>query len=100
MKKIQAYQLADHNKFFNLVTGFEHDEDFPEAGYYVLSEPFETTQGDESAVMLIQQDEGFLRVDAAVRVGNEILYAPIIDMATDATPKELLESAGYEVFSC
>lgn len=100
MSKIQAYQLADHDKFFNVVTGFEHEEDFPEAGYYVLSEPFETSHGDESAVILIQQAEGCLKIDAAVRVGNEIMYEPIIYTETDVTPKELLEAYDYEVFTC
>ena len=100
MKKFQAYQLADHDKFFNVVTGYEHIEDFPEAGYYVLSEPFETRQGDETAVVLVQQAEGYLKLDAAVRVGNEIKYDPIWELDTNMTPKELLEELGHEVFTC
>lgn len=100
MKKIQAYQLADHDKFFNVVTGFEHIEDFPEAGYYVFSEPFATSHGDATAVVLIQQVEGYLKVDAAVRVGNEIKYDPIYARDSRLTPKELLENLGYEVFTC
>lgn len=100
MKKFQAYQLADHDKFFNVVTGYEHIEDFPESGYYVLSEPFETRQGDETAVVLVQQVEGYLKLDAAVRVGSEIKYDPICELETNMTPKELLEELGHEVFTC
>ena len=100
MKKVQAYQLADHDKFFNIVTGYEHGEDFPEAGYYVLSEPFETRYGDETAVVLLQQVEGYLRLDAAVQVGNVIKYDPICDIESNLTPKELLEELGHEVFTC